>query len=518
VEFNNGIREITILLLAGCVLYFGAFTFLSLLKKNEPEEDDFLPVSWEDAIVYQISFGICAFSLAVSAGSVLLLPISSISNEILHHYPDSWYIKWLNASLIHGIWNMIFVLSNASLFLGLPFAYLFCESEGLPFFGNKRGLIARAKETVVTLVLLSFVIMGMMYILAALIDWDRDSYDKLINVYSYLPFLYSCVSFMGVIMLLICTPLGFARLFTIVGDLVIKPNWSRNLDEEYYSAKFEEDNLAKKVDTCKITSNHILLTPVSSPDGRMLRNGEILAYYEKSLTEVTQKRHTLDKARRTSTWRRVLGYPLIMLSLLILTGLSLLCVLMNVGQIVAGFRSLPIYQTAVEEFGITSLSSFGAIGVIIEVILIGYLFVTSLVGLYTIPVITRIQPKMNSTPLTHLILNCCIYVVLSTALPLLAKILGITNFDLLGKFSEVKWLGNFYLVLLYNAIFAVTASLCLFNKFTVRVRQEIVRRVHIYISTIFSSQKTFSSASNPNSSAANRLGAITPTSTTNENF
>ena len=61
-----------------------------------------------------------------------------------------------------------------------------------------------------------------------------------------------------------------------------------------------------------------------------------------------------------------LGYPLIMLSLLLLTGLSLLCVVMNVAQIVAGFRSLPIYQTAVEEFGITSLSSFGAIGVIIE--------------------------------------------------------------------------------------------------------------------------------------------------------
>jgi len=458
----------------------------------------------------------------VSAGSVLLLPISSISHEILHHYPSSWYIQWLNASLIHGIWNLIFVLSNASLFLALPFAYLFCESEGLPFFGNKRGLVARAKETVVTLILLSFVIMGLMYILAALIDWDRDSFDRLINVYSYLPFLYSCVSFMGVIMLLICTPLGFARLFTIVGDLVIKPNWARNLDEEFYSAKFEEDNLASKVASCKMYSNHILLTPIASPDGKWLRNGEILAYYEKTLNEVSEKRQTLDKARRTSTWRRVLGYPLIMLSLLLLTGLSLLCVVMNVAQIVAGFRSLPIYQTTVEEFGITSLSSFGAIGVIIEVILIGYLFVTSLVGLYTIPVITRIRPMLNSTPLTHLILNCCIYVILSTALPLLAKILGITNFDLLGKFSEVKWLGNFYLVLLYNAIFAVAASLCLFNKFTDRVRQEIVRRVHIYISTIFASKnKNSFSSNNPSrnvsSTAANRLGAITPTSTSLKN-
>ena len=131
-----------------------------------------------------------------------------------------------------------------------------------------------------------------------------------------------------------------------------------------------------------------------------------------------------------------------------------------------------------------------------SVILIGYLFVTSLVGLYTIPIITRIRPMLNSTPLTHLILNCCIYVILSTALPLLAKILGITNFDLLGKFSEVKWLGNFYLVLLYNAIFAAAASLCLFNKFTDRVRQEIVKRVHIYISTIFSNTNKNSFSSN----------------------
>lgn len=167
-----------------------------------------------------------------------------------------------------------------------------------------------------------------------------------------------------------------------------------------------------------------MLTPVSSPEGKILKNGEALAYYEQALNEASIKRENLDRARRTSTWRRVLGYPLIMLSLLALTSLSLLCVIMNVGQIVAGFRSLPIYQSAVVDLGITSLSSLGAVGVIIEVILIGYLFVTSLVGLYTIPVIKKIRPMPKSTTLTHLILNCCIYVILSTALPLLAKILG----------------------------------------------------------------------------------------------
>ena len=143
--------------MAGCVLYAAAYGLLSLLKKSDLDEDDFLPVSWEDAIVYQISFGICAFSLAVSAGSVLLLPISSISNEILHRYPSSWYIQWLNTSLIHGIWNVIFVLSNFCLFLALPFAYLFCESEGLPFLGNRRVRIYMQMCISIILFLIEFV-------------------------------------------------------------------------------------------------------------------------------------------------------------------------------------------------------------------------------------------------------------------------------------------------------------------------------------------------------------------------
>ena len=116
-----------------------------------------------------------------------------------------------------GIWNLIFVLSNLCLFGMLPFAYLFCESEGLPFFGGYKkvniwfdscemmfrrikptgctyhslspsnsqfvlqGLIARAKETAVTLLLLSLMILGMMYVMAALIDRDKDSIDRILS-------------------------------------------------------------------------------------------------------------------------------------------------------------------------------------------------------------------------------------------------------------------------------------------------------------------------------------------------
>merc|ERR1712223_1824515 len=276
---NNGIREITIFILAGGILGIGAYTFLAYLRQKDGVNDEIMDRylqdkimidkyspcrrknrycirnrrwnfirSDEDEIVYKISFAICTFSLAVSAGSVLLLPISSISNEVLHRYPNSWYIKWLNASLIYGIWNLIFVLSNLSLFILLPFAYLFCESEG--FFGYKKGLIARAKETMLTLLLLSLIILGMMYIMAALLDWDQDSLERIVNLYSYLPMLYSWMSFLGVLLLLLCTPLGFARFFNIVGELVVSPISAKNLDEEYLTLAYEEDCKPQKLDSC----------------------------------------------------------------------------------------------------------------------------------------------------------------------------------------------------------------------------------------------------------------------------
>eukprot|EP00094_Tigriopus_californicus_P006064 TCALIF_05840-PA protein Name:"Similar to Lmbr1l Protein LMBR1L (Mus musculus)" AED:0.04 eAED:0.04 QI:473/0.83/0.71/1/1/0.85/7/573/566 len=516
-EFNKGIREITILVLTGLGLYLGSYYFLNLWRQKRDTEEEFLPYSWEDDMVYKVSFCFCVFSLAVSVGAALLLPISTISNEILLHYPKSWYIKWLNSSLIQGndptvigIWNLIFILSNLSLFGLLPFAYLFCESEGLAFFGNKRGLLARAKETIVTLILLSLTVLGMMYVIAALVDHDRDSMDRILNVYSYLPFLYSCVSFLGVIMLLICTPLGFARLFTVVGDLVVRPTFMRNQDDDYFATKFEEESLKAKVANCK-DKNFLQITPITNEERRRLRGDEIFAHFQKSLDEVTARRIQLERARNTPSWRRILGYPLVMMFVFALTTISLICVISNVGQIITGFRSLPVKPMKAVNYclqqlstienvmltpylcsfqpnvvlGSTSLSALGVFGVIIEVILIFYLMVTSLIGLYIIPPIGKIRPRREDTSLTRLILNCGLYVILSSALPLLSKILGITNFDLLGSFGEVKWLGNIYIVLFYNAVFAGTASFCLFNKFTARVRQEILRRIHLYLSTIF---------------------------------
>ena len=81
--------------------------------------------------------------------------------------------------LVAGLWNYIFLFSNLSLFVLLPFAYLFTESEG--FFGHRKGLTARVYETFIVLALLGMVVLGMTYVISALIDRDKSSFQTLLS-------------------------------------------------------------------------------------------------------------------------------------------------------------------------------------------------------------------------------------------------------------------------------------------------------------------------------------------------
>lgn len=53
-------------------------------------------------LILFFSLLLCTVALAVAVGAALLLPISIASNEVLSLYPSSYYVQWLNHSLIHG--------------------------------------------------------------------------------------------------------------------------------------------------------------------------------------------------------------------------------------------------------------------------------------------------------------------------------------------------------------------------------------------------------------------------------
>lgn len=89
-----------IFLLLFIILYVASFTLLERFKRRGVE--DYYSTDKDEITVYRISTWLCTFALSISIGAVLLLPISIVSNEVLLLYPNSYYVKWLNISLIQG--------------------------------------------------------------------------------------------------------------------------------------------------------------------------------------------------------------------------------------------------------------------------------------------------------------------------------------------------------------------------------------------------------------------------------
>nr|XP_017092078.1 protein Lilipod [Drosophila bipectinata] len=498
--FHNTVREHIIFLLLIILLYLSSYVVVSRFRRRD--RDDLYSNDEDEVLVYRISFWLCTFTLAVAEGAAMLLPVSIASNEVLLLYPNSYYVKWLNSSLIQGLWNHVFLFSNLSLFIFLPFVYLFSESTG--FVGHKKGILPRVYETFTVFMLMAVIVLVLTAVLSAVFGIEKLQFFWFLNLGSvHLPFLYSCVSFLGVMLMLICTPYGFVRLFGVVNQVLVRPMLLRDVNEEFSAFYMEEASVKRKL-------AHLELQNVSIADmanggrvgivlGRgkpfqpqpLLEQSQAHLYQRKAmpsdmgeqqlmlnerLRQLDSERKELDKLRKSSTFHRTFVYPLAMLLLLFFTGVTILLVVQNTLELLIGIKALPL-STRQLTLGISSLSKLGPFGAGLEVCLIFYLGATSVVGFYSMPFMRNVRPKRRETSLPQLMLNCGFMLVLSSALPLLSRIIGITNFDLLGDFGAIEWLGNFQIVLLYNLVFGTTTALCLANKFTATVRRELRARL-----------------------------------------
>lgn len=320
--------------------------------------------------------------------------------------------------------------------------------------------MARVNEAIVVLFLVSIVVSGLVYLANAVISGDETSKQTLFDVWTYhLPYMYSCISFIGVLILLLCTPLGVARMFSVMGQLIVKPQFLRDIEEELSTLRFEEGNLLRKV-------QHRNGPPTISNG-----YGNLEELMQK-LDETRHDRIELEKRQHISFWRRNLCYPFVMLLLFVITVISILIVLHNTFSLLVGLKVLPKKASNIV-IGIKSLSSFGPIGAAIQIIVILYLMAASVVGFYCLPYLRHLQPRLGDTPMVKVISNCGVILILSSALPVFSKTLGITNFDLVGNFGSMDWLGNFYIIFACNIAFAAFTSACLGQKFTYTVRREI---------------------------------------------
>ncbi|XP_020507737.1 limb region 1 protein homolog [Labrus bergylta] len=451
-NFHSQVREYIICFLLFAVLYIVSYCIITRYKKKSDDHED------EDAVVNRISLYLCTFTLAVSGGAVFLLPFSIISNEILLSFPKNYYIQWLNGSLIHGLWNLVSLFSNLCLFVLMPFAYFFLESEG--FAGSKKGIKARILETFVMLFLLALLILGIVWVASALIDNDAASMESLYDLWEfYLPYLYSCISLMGGLLLLMCTPVGLSRMFTVMGQLLVKPTILEDLDEQIYCIHLQEEALQRRLNGASTYT---------------YTRGSFAHQLIKELDNIRNQRNKLERRKKASGWEKNLLYPIVMLILLSGTTISVLMVAFNILYLLVDETAMPKGSTD-RGIGNTSLSTFGVAQAALEIILMFYLMVSSVVGFYSLRVFEILTPRKDDTTMTTII-GCCVSIlVLSSALPVMSRTLGITRFDLLGDFGRFNWLGNFYIVLSYNLLFAVVTTLCLVRTFTSAIREELLK-------------------------------------------
>uniref|UniRef100_A0A8C6DIJ5 Limb development membrane protein 1 like n=1 Tax=Moschus moschiferus TaxID=68415 RepID=A0A8C6DIJ5_MOSMO len=471
--FHERVRECIISTLLFATLYILCHIALTRFKK--PAE--FTTVDEEDATVNKIALELCTFTLAVALGAVLLLPFSIISNEVLLSLPRNYYIQWLNGSLIHGLWNLVFLFSNLSLIFLMPFAYFFTESEG--FAGSRKGVLARVYETVVMLMLLTLLVLGMVWVASAIVDNNKASRESLYEFWEYyLPYLYSCISFLGVLLLLGECPEPGREWGMSWGQSTPGRGWN----EGPGGAGGREQALVVTASCSHSVHStgsrpHVLghwEAAGQAPDPTSCWLPLDMELLHRQVLALQTQRVLLEKRQKASAWQRNLGYPLAMLCLLVLTGLSVLTVAIHILELLIDEAAMPRGMQGAS-LGQVSFSKLGSFGAVIQVILIFYLMVSSVVGFYSSPLFRGLRPRWHDTAMTQIIGNCVCLLVLSSALPVFSRTLGLTRFDLLGDFGRFNWLGNFYIVFLYNAAFAGLTTLCLVKTFTAAVRAELIR-------------------------------------------
>jgi len=95
----------------------------------------------------------------------------------------------------------------------------------------------------------------------------------------------------------------------------------------------------------------------------------------------------------------------------------------------------------------------GLLNTLIDLFLVVYISVSAFIGYYKMDLLSSIQPKMNNTPIYHILLNTFLIIIISSSLPAVAHILGVFRFELMGNFEKMFYNNSRYILLLYKSSF-----------------------------------------------------------------
>eukprot|EP00802_Teleaulax_amphioxeia_P004887 Tamp_04891.p1 GENE.Tamp_04891~~Tamp_04891.p1 ORF type:complete len:538 (+),score=84.00 Tamp_04891:688-2301(+) len=152
-----------------------------------------------------VPFALCALSVAVALGSVLLVPMTVLDGLLRKHLSSEDLYGGLTAHTDLGlIWQNLFYVSTFCHLLVLPFAFLYTESEGLGRTAGTmagRKVLSRLRETSVTLVLV--------LALVALLVQVLEMLQVPLMQQQRLTLSYIVTAMLGSLIFLVLVPFGF---------------------------------------------------------------------------------------------------------------------------------------------------------------------------------------------------------------------------------------------------------------------------------------------------------------------
>ncbi|KAJ3611846.1 hypothetical protein NHX12_021859 [Muraenolepis orangiensis] len=370
------------------------------------------------------------------------------------------------------------------------------------------------------LFLLALLILGMVWVASALIDHDTASMESLYDLWDfYLPYLYSCISLLGGLLLLMCTPI------------------LEDLDEQIYCIHLQEEALHRRLNGQRhliglegqrhliglegqrhliglegqrhliglegqrhligLEGQRHLIGPEGQREMLIGPEGQIEMLFgpegqremligpegqkemligpkgqkEMLIGPKGQKEmligpegqremligsegigRLVHKLPQDGTWYRNGSQPLlhkelssvrtqrtqlVMLVLLTGTTISVLMVALNILYLLVDETAMPKGSTDREIGNTSSLSTFGVAQAALEILLMFYLLVSSVVGFYSLRGFKILTPRKDDTTMTTII-GCCVSIlVLSSALPVMSRTLGQSHIP--QAFTSMKY-------------------------------------------------------------------------------
>nr|CAG8447746.1 10542_t:CDS:10 [Entrophospora candida] len=497
-DFYNWIRQNIIAFLLFLSLYTISYSILQKFRKRYKGSSD---IEDEDEIFGGIDelviIIMCAAGLAMAFAGFLLLPFTMIATALLHDeiHSENYYLSWLDSNLLVTLWNYTFMGCNFALFVLLPFAFFYNETDQLKTFWVK------AQETATIMLLVSVLMYIFIYMSRLILGIENIDFWVILNLLTCMGGAWICLK---------ATPIGYIQIFSCISELPLRPNYRNQLKDSLIENEMETSVLLQHLENVERgwkspvyaanlkSRSQALMTATSSSTSESNHNNDSLQCCSSSeqlystingiingsvdvdsgaddhniknvlvnngigntstFTSISSPSNLKILENQRSRLQRDLSksplYRNIAFFILFVISHSIWFLLL--GHILWSFIKSLLVDDEQKElhklesvFGKQTMSIFGKFDTVSDIALIFYFTSATIIGVYSIQPFKRIRPRFGISSnshsrmgLQHIIANVTVLLVISSSWPALVRVLGLIRLDSAGPYEQFHKLNN----------------------------------------------------------------------------